>query len=74
MPILGYLIRKGNTTVYEWRTGTEPKKIERPKETSYSFDDESEKTENHITIEEKIDFGDFATIGESNNQNNEVKN
>ena len=72
LPMLGYLIRKGNTTVYEWRTGSEPKTIERPKQLEHSFGDEDNSTNN----EDKIDFGDFeAKVDldiDLNTQNNEV--
>lgn len=30
VPMLRYVGSKGNTTVYEWRTGFEPVKVERP--------------------------------------------
>lgn len=61
LPMLSYLIRKGNTTVYEWRTGVEPKKIEKPHQTDYIFgEDDSHKADN--TEEDKIDFGDFSTV------------
>ncbi|CAF0731185.1 unnamed protein product [Brachionus calyciflorus] len=54
--ILGYLIKKGNTTVYEWRTGFEPKVVEKPEIAFYNFGDEEEKSKE----EETIDFGDFS--------------
>lgn len=56
LPILGYLIKKGNTTVYEWRTGAQPKVIEKPDLFSYNFGDEEEKSKE----EDTIDFGDFS--------------
>lgn len=70
--MLGYLIRKGNTTVYEWRTGSEPKKIERPAQVQYIFGDDEEKKANNggeQEQEDKIDFGDFNIVTETNNQN-----
>ncbi len=54
MPILGFLIKNGNKTVYEWRTGHEPKQVEKKQDTVYNFkDDDEESTENN---EDKIDF------------------
>ena len=58
LPTLGYLIKKGNTTVYEWRTGVEPKHVEKVQDVVYSFGDEEE-SKNEAAEEEKIDFGDF---------------
>lgn len=57
--MLGYVIRKGNTTVYEWRTGSEPKKIERPKQNWHSFGDDDEQQGEGSNKEDTIDFGDF---------------
>jgi hypothetical protein len=54
---LGYLIKKGNTTVYEWRTGVAPKHVEKAQEVAYNFGDETENQTNEA--EDKIDFGDF---------------
>lgn len=54
MPILAHLINKGNTTVFEWRTGIEPKIIEKPDPFTFNFGDEEEKVQ-----EDTIDFGDF---------------
>ncbi len=52
LPILVHFIHKGNTTVYEWRTGVAPLQIERPPDSEYNFGDE-EKEE----MADKIDFG-----------------
>jgi hypothetical protein len=62
LPTLGYLIKKGNTTVYEWRTGAQPKQIEKSKDIAYNFGDDQDQngTENQKE-EDKIDFGDFET-------------
>jgi hypothetical protein len=48
---LSYVIKKGNTTVYEWRTGSVPQKIEKNTSVSVNFGDEEE------VIDDKIDFG-----------------
>jgi hypothetical protein len=71
LPILAHIIHKGNTTVYEWRTGTKPNKIEKTIDTTYNFiidDDKPIKDDNKDdvinfdteteTIAETIDFGD----------------
>ena len=58
LPMLGYLIKKGNTSVYEWRTGVQPKYVEKAQDVTYQFgDDEAEN--NDAAEEDKIDFGDF---------------
>ena len=44
LSILGHFIKKGNTTVFEWRTDIEPSQIERPKETQFDFGNESNNT------------------------------
>lgn len=54
MPILCHIINKGNTTVYEWRTGIEPKIIEKPDPFSFNFGDEINKIE-----ADSIDFGEL---------------
>lgn len=48
---MSYVIKKGNTTVYEWRTGSVPQKIEKNTSVSVNFGDEEE------VIDDKIDFG-----------------
>lgn len=67
LPMLAYVIRKGNTTVYEWRTGSVPRTIERPKQAAHVFDDDEEKDS---AVEDKIDFGDLdvpATLADTAN-------
>lgn len=54
MPILFHIINKGNTTVYEWRTGIEPKIIEKSDQFTFNFGDEQDKIE-----EDTIDFGEL---------------
>lgn len=56
MPLLGYLIKKGNTTVYEWRTGSVPQRVEKHEQFVFNFGDEEQNQEE----EDKIDFGDFS--------------
>lgn len=58
LPILGYLIKKGNTTVFEWRTGVVPKHVEKQQEENYNFGDESSNNA-QSEEEDKIDFGDI---------------
>lgn len=58
LPTLGFLIKKGNTTVYEWRTGVQPKHVEKAQDVEYNFGDESDGKNDS---EDKIDFGDFET-------------
>ena len=61
MPILNDLIKKGNITVYEWRTGLVPVQLERPAEIDYKFGDENDADhdddgEINFDINEAIDF------------------
>lgn len=49
---LRFVIKNGNKTVYEWRTGASPKQIERPAEAEFKFDDEAEKQ----TLSDEINF------------------
>lgn len=51
LPVLTFVQRRGNTTFYEWRTGTVPTVVERP------FVEE-ESTE--IVTEDTIDWGNFG--------------
>ncbi|XP_047564246.1 CDK5 regulatory subunit-associated protein 3 isoform X1 [Lutra lutra] len=50
LPMLRYVQRRGNSTVYEWRTGTEPSVVERP-----HLEEPPEPVE-----EDAIDWGDFG--------------
>ncbi|XP_021095737.1 CDK5 regulatory subunit-associated protein 3 isoform X3 [Heterocephalus glaber] len=50
LPMLRFVQRRGNSTVYEWRTGTEPTVVERP-----SLEEPPEPVE-----EDAIDWGDFG--------------
>ncbi|XP_032285070.1 CDK5 regulatory subunit-associated protein 3 isoform X1 [Phoca vitulina] len=50
LPMLRYVQRRGNCTVYEWRTGTEPSVVERP-----HLEEPPEQVE-----EDAIDWGDFG--------------
>lgn len=50
LPMLRYVQRRGNSTVYEWRTGTEPSVVERP-----HLEEPPEPVE-----EDTIDWGDFG--------------
>ncbi|EFB19955.1 hypothetical protein PANDA_004999, partial [Ailuropoda melanoleuca] len=50
LPMLRYVQRRGNSTVYEWRTGTEPSVVERPR-----LEEPPEQLE-----EDAIDWGDFG--------------
>ncbi|KAJ8264660.1 hypothetical protein GJAV_G00152230 [Gymnothorax javanicus] len=52
VPMLTFVQQKGNTTVYEWRTGSPPSVIERPK-----VDEPPPDT----VTEETIDWGDLST-------------
>ena len=45
------MIKKGNATVYEWRTGTAPEQVERPTEIKFNFGDDENSNEN-----EEINF------------------
>lgn len=59
LAMLAYVIRKGNTTVYEWRTGSAPRTIERPKQAAHVFDDDDNDNDKDSAVEDKIDFGDL---------------
>lgn len=48
--MLRYVQKKGNSTVYEWRTGTEPSVVERPQ-----LEEPPEQVQ-----EDEIDWGDFG--------------
>lgn len=64
LSILDFLVKNGNTFVYQWRTGVEPKQVEKPKEIRFDFGDEQAmKTVN----ENEIDFNieDLSTISNS---------
>ncbi|KAM4843389.1 CDK5 regulatory subunit-associated protein 3 isoform 1-T1 [Thomomys bottae] len=50
LPMLQYVQKRGNSTVYEWRTGTEPSVVERP---------HLEEPPEHVE-EDEIDWGDFG--------------
>ncbi|XP_030890128.1 CDK5 regulatory subunit-associated protein 3 [Leptonychotes weddellii] len=50
LPMLRYVQRRGNCTVYEWRTGTEPSVVERP-----HLEEPPKQVE-----EDAIDWGDFG--------------
>nr|XP_008539657.1 PREDICTED: CDK5 regulatory subunit-associated protein 3 [Equus przewalskii] len=50
LPMLRYVQKRGNCTVYEWRTGTEPSVVERP-----HLEEPPEQVE-----EDAIDWGDFG--------------
>ncbi|XP_075417817.1 CDK5 regulatory subunit-associated protein 3 [Tenrec ecaudatus] len=50
LPMLRYVQTRGNSTVYEWRTGTEPSVVERPQ-----LEAPPEQVE-----EDAIDWGDFG--------------
>ncbi|NXC49213.1 CK5P3 protein, partial [Penelope pileata] len=50
VPLLRYVGSRGNTTVYEWRTGLEPVRVERPE-----VQEEPEQPK-----EDTIDWGDFT--------------
>ena len=51
---LKFVIKNGNKTVYEWRTGATPKQIERPTEAEVKFGDEEEA--NQATRSDEINF------------------
>ncbi|XP_066521717.1 CDK5 regulatory subunit-associated protein 3 [Hoplias malabaricus] len=72
LPMLSFIQRKGNTTVYEWRTGSAPTVIERPvveeappdtvtEETidwgNLSSGTGAEEVNFGITVEDKVDWG-----------------
>ncbi|VTJ55360.1 Hypothetical predicted protein [Marmota monax] len=56
LPMLRYVQKRGNSTVYEWRTGTEPSVVERP-----CLEEPPEQLE-----EDAIDWGDFGMETVSN--------
>nr|Q9JLH7.1 RecName: Full=CDK5 regulatory subunit-associated protein 3; AltName: Full=CDK5 activator-binding protein C53 [Rattus norvegicus]AAF60222.1 CDK5 activator-binding protein [Rattus norvegicus] len=59
LPMLRYVQPKGNSTVYEWRTGTEPSVVERPQ-----LEDPPEQVQ-----EDEIDWGDFGLEAVSDSGN-----
>ncbi|XP_064380712.1 CDK5 regulatory subunit-associated protein 3 isoform X1 [Dromaius novaehollandiae] len=50
VPLLRHVVKRGNTTVYEWRTGLEPTRVERPE-----LEEVPEQPK-----EDAIDWGDFT--------------
>ncbi|XP_068775480.1 CDK5 regulatory subunit-associated protein 3 isoform X3 [Struthio camelus] len=50
VPLLRHMVKRGNTTVYEWRTGLEPTRVERPE-----VEEVPEQPK-----EDAIDWGDFT--------------
>lgn len=58
LPILLHFIQKGNTTVYEWRTGSAPLEIEKAPEVPIKFGDEEE-TEGNDEIDFDIDIANI---------------
>lgn len=59
LPMLRYVQKKGNSTVYEWRTGTEPSVVERPQ-----LEEPPEQVQ-----EDEIDWGDFVVEAVSDSGN-----
>ncbi len=57
MTVLDFVIRNGNATVFQWRTGSEPSQIERPEDVKYVFGDEEELKAANQDQEDSIDFG-----------------
>ena len=55
-------MRKGNTTVYEWRTGSAPTKIERPKQVAHSFGDEDEQKNRMMMIRSILEIWTLAQL------------
>lgn len=66
LPILAHFIEKGNTTVYEWRTGQVPLQVERAAEAVLMFGDE----EQDEIVNDEIDFGIEAIDVEDLNSGN----
>ncbi|XP_039595503.1 CDK5 regulatory subunit-associated protein 3 [Polypterus senegalus] len=56
LPMLRYSQLKGNTTVYEWRTGSPPSVIDRPL---------IEGTPTNTVAEDTIDWGDLGSAGDA---------
>ncbi len=72
LPILVHFIHRGNTTVYEWRTGEAPLQVERPPDAVYTFGDEQ-----HEEAADEIDFGidvaDFGlSVGDQNDADGDI--
>jgi hypothetical protein len=75
LPTLGYLIKRGNTSVYEWRTGVAPQHVERGQDVTYTFGDEDEtaKKNGEGEEEDQIDFGDMdQAVADALPNDNEV--
>ena len=62
MPNLKYFTTRGNTTVYEWRTGNAPKTIEKPT-IEYNFGEENSH-ENEANVEINFDIADEGVLVE----------
>ena len=42
--MLSYIVKRGDTTIYEWRTGIQPTSVERPSDVEVKFGDEKAET------------------------------
>ncbi|XP_048730566.2 CDK5 regulatory subunit-associated protein 3-like [Ostrea edulis] len=60
LPVLKYIMEKGNTTTYQWRTGEKPEVIEEAK----IFIDTSDETD-VMQVTDDIDWGDPGSMTES---------
>jgi len=69
LPVLSYLLDKGNTTVYEWRVGKKPVSIEEPKLeiANLTVDTETDNSNIDFGDGDAIDFGDGAAIDYGDN-------
>lgn len=62
---LNYLIIHGNTTVYEWKYGEPPQKVEVIEKSWSNLDDVILSEEIDLDIDDEIDFGDDPASSES---------
>lgn len=72
LPVVKHLIKAGNTTVYEYRYGEAPVKIEEPP-LPFKIEDENEGESDGIDFGEEIDFGGEAEIDFGGDVDLEVK-
>lgn len=63
LPMLKHVLKSGNTTTYEWRTGTKPEKIDLAKIVIDTTDEQDPVTADSADI----DWGDIGDSGDNNN-------
>jgi hypothetical protein len=70
LPTLAYVLKRGNATVYEWRTGVTPSRVDRvEQEFVYDFGVESKQGADVMNLaseEINFDIGDISAAADTN--------